>query len=124
VYACKLHNGRYFRYALVFIMLIAFLTEEALSKFQSGVCKNPFENRSQLIVSVFVAITAVASVFVIARFFSGTFWGNKLGLEDWVVAGALVSVDAIYLALPDRRRHLPFLLSPLPLKVCCSSPAM
>ena len=79
-------------------MLIAILTEKALSKFQSGVCKNPYQNRSQLIVSVFVAITSVASVFVIARVFSGTFWGNKLGLDDWVVAGALVSVDGIYLA--------------------------
>ena len=79
-------------------MLIIFLTEEALSKFQSGVCKSPFQNRSQLIVSVFVVITAVALVFVIVRFFSGIFWGNKLGLEDWVIAGALVSVDGIYLA--------------------------
>ncbi|PVH68951.1 hypothetical protein DL98DRAFT_396070, partial [Cadophora sp. DSE1049] len=62
----------------------------ALAKFQAGVCKAPFQNRSQTIVSVFVAITAVASAFVAARFVHGSLWGNKLGLEDWVVTGGLL----------------------------------
>tara|TARA_R110002060_G_scaffold70127_1_gene78717 strand:- start:1974 stop:2207 length:234 start_codon:yes stop_codon:yes gene_type:complete len=65
--------------------------EKALAKFQASVCKAPFQNRSQTIVSVFVAITAVASVFVAARFVHGSLWGNKVGLEDWVVIGGLVS---------------------------------
>lgn len=61
-----------------------------LAKFQAGVCRAPFQNRSQTIVSVFVAITAVASVFVAARLVHGSLWGNKLGLEDWVITGGLI----------------------------------
>lgn len=102
------------------LLHMIFLIQEALSKFQADLCKSPFRNRSQLIVSVFVAITAVATVFVAARFVSGTLWGYKLGLEDWIVAAALVSVNVIYPALADGFRHLPFLPSPLPSKVCCS----
>ncbi|KAH9222263.1 hypothetical protein DL95DRAFT_518658 [Leptodontidium sp. 2 PMI_412] len=62
----------------------------ALAKFQAGVCKEPFQNRSQTIVTVFVGITAVASIFVAARFVHGSLGGNKLGLEDWIVTGGLI----------------------------------
>ncbi|KAG4430400.1 hypothetical protein IFR05_014120 [Cadophora sp. M221] len=61
-----------------------------LAKFQAGVCKAPFQNQSQTIVSVFVVITAVASVFVAARLVHGNLRGNKLGLEDWIVTGGLI----------------------------------
>ncbi|KAH7369650.1 integral membrane protein [Rhexocercosporidium sp. MPI-PUGE-AT-0058] len=62
----------------------------ALAKFQASVCKAPVQNKSPIIVSVFVAVTTVASVFVAARFIHGSLRGNKLGLEDWIVTGGLI----------------------------------
>jgi hypothetical protein len=81
------------------------LIAEALSKFRAEICKLPFQDRSQLIVSVFIAVTVLASMAIIARLFSRATKGNRLGLEDWIIAAALVGIFGGSYILADDCRY-------------------
>jgi hypothetical protein len=64
---------------------------QALSKFQAGLCKLPVEDESNLVISVFIVITAVAVSVILVRLASKIFVTHDIGLEDYIIVFALVS---------------------------------
>ncbi|KAH6665001.1 hypothetical protein B0J14DRAFT_607146 [Halenospora varia] len=68
-----------------------------LSRFQASTCKSPYQDRSGLVVSVFIAVPALVAVLVIARLFSKLLSGVESGWEDWIIGLALaLIVPAIF----------------------------
>jgi hypothetical protein len=64
-----------------------------LAKFQANICKAPIQDRSHIIVSVFIAIVTVSAVMIFLRFVNGSLKGNRVGLEDWTSLAALVCLN-------------------------------
>ncbi|KAH8653225.1 hypothetical protein BGZ60DRAFT_533409 [Tricladium varicosporioides] len=63
-----------------------------LSRFQANTCNSPYEDRSGLVVSIFIVVPALVAVLVISRLFSKLLGGVESGWEDWVIGLALVLV--------------------------------
>jgi hypothetical protein len=93
--ARKLHNAGLSWYVTFRISPASFLTNAVLSKFEANLCHLPIQDRSGLIVSVFITATTVTSVIVTARVSSKLLSSNAIALEDWIIDAALVNAPLL-----------------------------
>jgi fatty-acid desaturase len=92
VHASQLYYARVARYnerSSINTLLII----PALSKFQAGICKLPIEDKSNLVISIFIVITSVGVSVIFVRLASKTFVTHDIGLEDYIIVLALVSTQ-------------------------------
>jgi hypothetical protein len=71
-----------------------------VAKVQAATCDLPHPNRSAELLSIAVALFAIAFVFITLRLISRMWVSNTIGIDDWIVALALVRIKLVDEQIP------------------------
>jgi hypothetical protein len=85
---CTMHDSL----GTSFPLLVGWLMWIVVVKVQASLCNFKFEDKSGLVISVFIAVTTIATVLIIARVLSKSLGRDALGAEDWTIVAALVGI--------------------------------
>jgi hypothetical protein len=69
------------------------LTHVELSKIQAAICERPYESHSRELKIMTIGSATIAYTAVLLRFISRYFHSQSLGLDDWFILAAVVSVS-------------------------------